>query len=1410
MVDFIDPFKAQRPAQGGFVDPFKTPSRVATAPAPEPEVEADSSKQFYDDTALGEIGEGIVSGAIGIGEGVIGLGAMAVDVAANTNYGDQVTQGAEALRDALGIDPEGFLGKGAEIVTQFVVPGIGAAAKVNSLAKAARAARAAKAATGPWAKAVGPMTRAERFSLAVKELAAAGAVDAAVSTDNTTTLGDWVEAGPTQTDELIGLSGREKALARLGNRLKLGVESTVLGGLVQGALVGAGRTLGQTKIAKNIAETANRKIDEVGQGIDNLLVRRMTATPGSADEPGAFMGRVADFLAFSRYRGFLPEEVATRRLLMEGKVQSQIKRADRIIGNLETEIDKALKNLPSGPGGNLDRVGVMNRIESYLTEPDRAIKARVLKELPKGVRQNAIRMRKHIDELSKGVLDSNFLRQNNFVTRDGKNLNDLIEQNLNSYLRRRYRIFEDAKYTPTEDSIKVANDFFRANRKAVERELTTLARNDPFGEAITDDFLLRNGLNRVGTGTDMRIELGAKVTDETINRAREAFLSRYSIRNREKLSGGRVARDRLETGLFMTREAVPKPLRQLLGEVDDPREAYLGTIADLAQFNAVDDYFGTIAKLSENNSGLGKLFVNGNNLTPDQAKALKDRGYVKLGGEDGVSSMVGAVGKVPDDIDKMVGRAGWGSLDGYYVPSSIYKNLTNQVLAEDSVGAAVTNAMVGTFLKAKAISQYSKTVLSPITQVRNFTTSLAFATANGNIPVIGRGGSLIDSAQVIFANVRNKGSDALFDDLLDAQRRGVIGTNAELREIQDQLNKGLGLTAREPRSFAEAVTGATGAAGEKIVRGVGKVTKPFEILYQASDDFWKYFNYNAEQAQLRHALSGADDAAKIRYLTRNGTDVSPEMADAIRNGTVDIDDLIKDRAAQIVRDTVPNYSKGASELVQFGRKLPVGNFITFPAEMFRTSFNIVKQGLDDMASDIPGVQARGRGRLLGFGLTTAVVPAAISETMHQISGVSREEMDAYQRSFAAPWEKGSILVPVERTEDGKIKYINLSTSNPYDVVSRFANRAINEADNAAAEGKDPGQAFTSVMIGTLKEFFAPFLSEAMLTEALVDISLRGGRTSTGAEIYNPQDSAGDQGFKMLLHVMETMLPNLIPVNVSGGEIEPSRFARGVIGSLSPDLVDPKDKLGRERELTTEIFRQFTGITPMEFDPKKGLEFGAYRMQQAQTDAKRIFNSVADDANATPETFLNAYVDANRAKLRVDRAYYQMIKDLQTMGLSETEIRQTLSKNNIGGFNALIRGMFEPFTISDRNYQEIRDAGTMDVFPRTEILDIQRTLSREPLESVPDIEVPDVEETPVEAPAGPGFVDPFKTRGGGGGGSRSMQGAALPPPAFDQVPAPSAPQLPTAPANRASLSPSLLGGDLASQMANTEIAQRLRG
>jgi hypothetical protein len=204
---------------------------------------------------------------------------------------------------------------------------------------------------------------------------------------------------------------------------------------------------------------------------------------------------------------------------------------------------------------------------------------------------------------------------------------------------------------------------------------------------------------------------------------------------------------------------------------------------------------------------------------------------------------------------------------------------------------------------------------------------------------------------------------------------------------------------------------------------------------------------------------------------------------------------------------------------------------------------------------------------------------------------------------------------------------------------------------------------------------------------------------------------------------------------------------------------------------------------------------------------------------------------------LDNLYREQVKlygDIQaarTLGLSDKDIRRQLIKEaKLGAdeVNMIMRGQFYPGSASEELLKDIRMQERFDKINRvTPASDLpvrefnRATRARMRQELIP--EQPATEAAPsTAAPSGGMFDDlvpsapaprnPFEDLlpGGGGSGSSSSQGAAPPPPAFDSVPAPSAPQLPTAPANRASLSPSLLGGDPATQLANMEIAQRISG
>ena len=49
----------------------------------------------------------------------------------------------------------------------------------------------------------------------------------------------------------------------------------------------------------------------------------------------------------------------------------------------------------------------------------------------------------------------------------------------------------------------------------------------------------------------------------------------------------------------------------------------------------------------------------------------------------------------------------------------------------------------------------------------------------------------------------------------------------------------------------------------------------------------------------------------------------------------------------IVKNNIPNYDY-VSDFVKSLRKLPIGNFVSFPAEIVRTGTNIVSTALDEI------------------------------------------------------------------------------------------------------------------------------------------------------------------------------------------------------------------------------------------------------------------------------------------------------------------------------------------------------------------------------------------------------------------------------------------------------------------------------
>jgi hypothetical protein len=135
-------------------------------------------------------------------------------------------------------------------------------------------------------------------------------------------------------------------------------------------------------------------------------------------------------------------------------------------------------------------------VRAFLEEADEKIADGILKRMPGTLRPSLRKYKENLRGLSERVGDSKFLKNNNIETKDGRKLIDIVKDNDAAHLRRTYRIFEDEKYVPTQESIEAADSFFTANKKFTEKTLTEIARKDVNERLLPKEFLTKNGLKK--------------------------------------------------------------------------------------------------------------------------------------------------------------------------------------------------------------------------------------------------------------------------------------------------------------------------------------------------------------------------------------------------------------------------------------------------------------------------------------------------------------------------------------------------------------------------------------------------------------------------------------------------------------------------------------------------------------------------------------------------------------------------------------------------------------------------------------------------------------------------------------------------------------------------------------------------
>jgi hypothetical protein len=422
-------------------------------------------------------------------------------------------------------------------------------------------------------------------------------------------------------------------------------------------------------------------------------------------------------------------------------------------------------------------------------------------------------------------------------------------------------------------------------------------------------------------------------------------------------------------------------------------------------------------------------------------------------------------------------------------------------LAQQAQSTAVGDAIA----QLQSIAKWNKTIGSGITHMRNIVGNLAFVAANGHLDL----GAANTSAKQVY--------DVLFDNDNAGYNRlvelGVVGQQSNLQEIKELMGQGTAIDALERRYRGQG--SSLGKFLSSAQRGKFNPIAMLNKLYQVEDDMFKIYGFEIEKSRYAKAMYGG----KFDQLT-------PEQQA-----------IVEQKAAAIIKNVYPNYSRIGNLIKGISKAPLVGTFLAFQAESYRNAYNIATLAIQELRD--PATRSIGAKRMAGitsyFGAKAYAqtqMAAATGYGLMGAFGMGKQEDEMEQRKsdyddlgpFLPPWAQSGyrfgnmeigagdfsghelIVTEVDR-ENGKVRYIDLSSTDAFSaqnqvfqrMLAGFEGRAGSISDNDIVDG----------FAGGLIELIGPFVEEDM-TASLMRQYINNARDGSGTLIRDPDASAQEQ------------------------------------------------------------------------------------------------------------------------------------------------------------------------------------------------------------------------------------------------------------------------------------------------------------
>ncbi|MHB8787996.1 MAG: DNA polymerase III subunit gamma/tau domain-containing protein [Thauera sp.] len=526
---------------------------------------------------------------------------------------------------------------------------------------------------------------------------------------------------------------------------------------------------------------------------------------------------------------------------------------------------------------------------------------------------------------------------------------------------------------------------------------------------------------------------------------------------------------------------------------------------------------------------------------------------------------------------------------------------------KDALGKEQMADWYRVIVRLNGMVKYGKTVLSPTTAMRNWQSAMFFSLANGHF-------NLLQMRKSVAAFREQVAQNATGDNLAYLRHLKTLGV------VYDSPYAGEMKRLLDDSQIEELLNTSKGT----VLRGFRKANSVAQGFYSFGDDFWKIIGFENEKASLVKA------------------GFTPQEAEV--------------EAAKRIRNTYPTYSLVGRAIRSLGRFPLAGTFVSFPAEIIRTTGNMLALVASDLRSDNPGLRRLGVRRALGMAMVSGGF-YALSAISKAGAGVDDDEEEAL-RDLAPPWQKNSTFLYTGRDEDGKLRYFDMSFLDPYGYLKRPLTAMMRD------------QPWEKIAASSVSDLLSPFLGADISAEAVYRVF--SNTTSTGGKVYQegPGVSPVDQTLAIADYLRKALQPGFM------GNIE--RITKAAQGQY-------REGSGQKFSLEDEMVA-LLGWRASTVDPKTALRYRSYEFGDRLSDARGAVNRVLRSQNEVTDDDITKALERGQAMHRQSfEEMRRIVAAARNSGMTEKDVREvleagSLSKQNI---DALIRGEVPPFTVSEQ-------------------------------------------------------------------------------------------------------------------------------